>query len=168
MIYVCSLNHLPATVEMTGARHVVTVMGKLDRVTRPAAIAPDNHLMIAMDDVTEAAEGFAAPRGDHVERIIGFVRRWDRAAPLVIHCFAGISRSTASAFTAACAINPRRDEAEIAWRMRAASPTAAPNRLIVQLADGLLGRNGRMLAALDAIGPPVMAIEGEPFRVDLD
>ncbi len=31
---------------------------------------------------------------------------------MVVHCYAGISRSTASAFAAACALNPRRDEVE--------------------------------------------------------
>jgi predicted protein tyrosine phosphatase len=168
MIYVCSLSHLHATVENSGARHVVTVMGKLDRVTRPPAIAPDNHLMIAMDDIIAPAEGFAAPRSEQVGRIIDFVTRWDRAAPMVIHCFAGISRSTASAFAAACALSPHRSEVEIARRMREASPTAAPNRLIVELADDLLGRDGRMVAALASMRPSELAIEGDPFRIAID
>lgn len=168
MIYVCSLSHLHATVEKSGARHVMTVMGKLDRVTRPPSISPDNHLLIAMDDITAPAEGFAAPRSEQVGRIIEFALRWDRAAPMVIHCFAGISRSTASAFVAACALSPHRSEIEIARRMREASPTAAPNRLIVELADELLGRDGRMLDALAAMHPSALAIEGDPFRIEID
>jgi predicted protein tyrosine phosphatase len=87
---------------------------------------------------------------------------------LVIHCFAGISRSTASAFTIACALNPNRDEVTIARQIRAASPSAYPNRRIVTLADQVLTRNGRMVAALEAMGPGDMSVSGRPFRVDLE
>lgn len=168
MIHVCSLARLPSTVETTGASHVITVMGRIDRVTRPASIHVDNHLLVSMDDIIAPAEGFRAPDATHVRDLLDFARRWDRAAPLVVHCFAGISRSTATAFAAACALNPERTEADIAKRIRDASPSAFPNRLIVSLADELLGRKGRMIAAIDAIGPGLTVLEGEPFRVDLD
>ncbi len=56
----------------------------------------------------------------------------------------------------------------IARQIRAASPIASPNRLIVSLADQALGRQGRMLRALDNIGPATMMVEGKPFRVELD
>ncbi len=94
-----------------------------------------NHLKVAMDDITEVMEGFVAPSAAHIEQVLTFVRGWDRRAPLVVHCYAGISRSTASAFAAACALNPHRDEFSIARQIRAASPIASPNRLIVSLAD---------------------------------
>jgi predicted protein tyrosine phosphatase len=113
-------------------------------------------------------DGFVAPCADHVERVLAFVRGWDRAAPMVVHCYAGISRSTASAFAAACMLNPHRDEITIARQIRTASPIAQPNRLIVGLADRLLGRDGRMLRALDEMGPGSMMVEGRPFRVELD
>ena len=87
-------------------------------------------------------DGFVAPSDLHIEQVLNFVRGWDRSAPLVVHCYAGISRSTASAFAAACALNPHRDEIAIARQIRAASPIAAPNRLIVSLADKALRRRG--------------------------
>jgi predicted protein tyrosine phosphatase len=104
----------------------------------------------------------------NVEQVLAFVRGWDRHAPLVVHCFAGISRSTASAFAAACALNPQRDEIAIARQIRAASAIAQPNRLIVSLADKALGRDGRMLRTLDEMGPGSMTVEGKPFRLDLE
>ncbi len=168
MIHVCSLADLHATVAATGARHVLTVMGKISAVRRPPSILATNHLMISMDDITEPADGFVAPAREHIDQVLAFARGWDRAAPLVIHCFAGISRSTASAFTVACALNPQRDEMTIARQIRAASPCAYPNRRIVTLADQVLARNGRMVAALDAIGPGDMSVSGRPFRVDLE
>src|SRR6516165_7052725 len=84
MIHVCSLARLHATVEDTGARHIISLLA---------------------DE-------------EHVADLIGFVQRWNRRAPLVVHCYAGISRSTASAFTTVCALNPHRDERSIAQAMR--------------------------------------------------
>src|SRR3954454_17973588 len=168
MIHVCSLAALPETVRATGASHVLTVMANVDQVQRPVSVLPANHLKVAMDDIIEQMEGFVAPSELHVEQVLSFVRGWDRAAPLVVHFYAGISRSTASAFAAVCALNPHRDEIAIARQIRAASPIAQPNRLIVSLADKALGRQGRMLLALEAMGPGAMTVEGRPFRVDLE
>ncbi len=168
MIHVCSLAALPETVRLTGASHVLTVMGNVDQVQRPDSVLAANHLKVSMDDITEPMDGFVAPSQAHIEQVLDFVRGWDRGAPLVIHCYAGVSRSTASAFAAACALNPHRDEMTIARQIRAASPIASPNRLIVSLADQALGRQGRMLRALDTIGPATMMVEGKPFRVELD
>ena len=168
MIHVCSLAALPDTVKTTGASHVLTIMAKVDQVQRPETVLEANHLKVQVDDITEDIDGFVAPNDTHIQQVLGFVRGWDRSAPLVVHCYAGISRSTASAFAAACMLNPHRDEISIARQIRAASPIASPNRLIVSLADKALGREGRMLRALDEMGPGSMTVEGRPFRVDLE
>ena len=168
MIHVCSLARLYATVDETGARHIVTLLRLSDRVERPRHIAPENHLVLAVDDIAAPMEGYTVPGEEHVQRLIRFVGQWDRAAPMVVHCFAGISRSTAGAFVAACALNPQRDEQQIAWDMTRASRTAQPNAAIVTLADRVLKRQGRMVRAIETIGPADAATEGEPFRLDLD
>src|ERR1700693_3253581 len=144
MIHVCSLARLHETVEQTGARHVVTLLKDVDLVQRPGGIMSENHLILGMDDITGPLEGYIAPADEHVAKLLDFVRGWDRAAPLVMHCYAGISRYTAGAYVTACALNPGRDEFAIAQHLRRASATATPNIRIVTLADGLLGRDGRM------------------------
>ena len=78
------------------------------------------------------------------------------------------SRSTAGAFITACALNPGRDEAAIARAIRGSSKTAMPNVMLVVHADRILGRKGRMIAAVEALGPGMPALEGEPFRLDLE
>lgn len=168
MIHVCSLARLHSTVEETGARHIVTLMKDISVVQRPRAVAPDNHLLLDMDDITVEIDGYVAPQEAHVEKLVDFVGGWDRAAPLVVHCYAGISRSTAGAFITACALNPKRDEAAIARAIREASPIAQPNIRLVALADRLLERSGRMVAAIEAIGPGLAAYEGNPFHLDLE
>jgi predicted protein tyrosine phosphatase len=168
MIHVCSLSRLHKTVEDTGAQHVVTLLKDVDLVRRPDTIAPANHLILGMDDITEPLNGYIAPADDHVTKLIAFVQRWSRRNPLVIHCYAGISRSTAGAFVAACALNPQRDEQLIAQALRRASATAAPNLRIVSLADRVLGREGRMTSAIEMIGQAQPATEAEPFRLGLE
>lgn len=167
MIHVCSLSRLHATVDETGARHIVTLLRLVDRVQRPAHIAPENHLVLAVDDITMPMDGYTAPAHEHVQRLIDFVGVWDRGAPMVVHCFAGISRSTAGAYVAACALNPKRDEMQIAWDIRRASRTAQPNARIVSIADRLLKRDGRMIRAIEAIGAGDAAAEGHPFHLDV-
>ena len=167
MIHVCSLSRLYATVDETGARHIVTLLRLVDRVQRPTHIAPENHLVLSVDDITAPMDGYTAPAHEHVRRLIDFVTAWDRKAPMVVHCFAGISRSTAGAYVAACALNPKREEMQIAWDIRRASRTAQPNARIVSIADRLLKRDGRMVRAIDAIGVADPATEGHPFRLDI-
>src|SRR5206468_6874759 len=164
MIHVCSLARLYETVEATGARHVVTLLKDTDRVERPKSVVAANHLILSMDDITVPMDGYTLPCDDHVSALVAFVRGWDRAKPLVVHCYAGISRSTAGAYVAACALNPRRDELRIAQALRLASPTATPNPRIVSLADRMLRRDGRMVAAIESTGQGATAYEGAPFR----
>lgn len=163
-IHVCPLSRLDATVTGTGARHVVTLINIGTPMTRPTLVTAENHLFLGMNDIVEPAEGHVPPDLDHLEKLLGFVGRWDRGAPLVIHCFAGVSRSTAAAYVAACALDPKRDEMEAALALRAASPTATPNALIVALADAHLGREGRMSKAIRAIGRGAHCYEGVPFE----
>jgi predicted protein tyrosine phosphatase len=168
MIHVCSLARLHDTVRETGAMHVVTLIKDVSLVHRPASITAENHLLLDMDDITDEIDGYVAPAEKHVGDLLQFVRAWPRQAPLVVHCYAGISRSTAGAFVTACALNPQRDEQKIARAIRDASPTAMPNIRIVSLADRLLGRDGRMIAAIRSIGPGSSAYVSEPFRLDLE
>jgi predicted protein tyrosine phosphatase len=167
MIHVCSLARLHATVEETGARRVITLMRDVEMVRRPPTIEHADHLLLRLDDISEPLDGYTVPGEEHVADLLAFVRAWDRAAPLVIHCYAGVSRSTAGAFVSACALNPRRPEIEIAKDIRRLSPTATPNIRIVTLADRILGRDGRMVAAIEGIGRGIECYEGHPFRLDL-
>lgn len=166
-IHVCSIFRIADVAEATGARSLVTLLNREIRVDRPAVIPPERHLLVAISDVTQEIDGHVLADESHVETLLKFVRTWDRQQPLLIHCFAGISRSTAAAFITACALSPHHDEDEIAQRLRRASPTATPNAHLVALADKVLGRRGRMIAAIERIGRGEDCVEGEPFALEL-
>ncbi|MBY0361608.1 MAG: protein tyrosine phosphatase [Phreatobacter sp.] len=170
-VHVCSLSRLAATVQATGARHVVTLINEGTAVERPASVAQDDHLFLGMNDIVAPMEGYVAPADAHVERLLGFVGGWWRShgaqSPLVVHCWAGISRSTAAAFITACAINPAEDEQMLATELRRLSPSATPNLRLVTIADRMLGRDGRMVSAIERIGRGRDAFEGDPFALHL-
>jgi predicted protein tyrosine phosphatase len=110
------------------------------------------HLTLRFHDAHVASPGQVLPGAEHVDDLLAFVGRWDRSAPILIHCRAGIGRSTAAAFITACLHNPHADEREIAHALRSASPLARPNETLIKLADAALGRCDRMYRAISETG----------------
>lgn len=164
-IVVTPLSQLATQLALHRPSHVVT-LGSED----PAAL-PDGfdavRLALTFHDIVEPRAGLVAPDEGHVQALLDFAKGWSMDAPLLIHCYAGISRSTATAYIIASALNPTLDESELAGLVRSLSPSATPNIRLVTLADGILGRNGRMVAAICAIGRGADAFEGEVFSLPL-
>jgi predicted protein tyrosine phosphatase len=167
-ILVCPLSAVPHVVSASNACRLVSCLQEQIDVVTPHRIPPELHLRLSLHDVTAAMPGYVAPGETHIAELIAFALAWNGDGAMVVHCWAGISRSTAAAFTALCAINPRACEKAIAARLRLASPTAQPNRLMVAIADQALGRNGRMIGAIEAIGPGSFAREALPFSLPAD
>ena len=167
-LHVCPLSRLHETVAAIGPSHVVSLLGVGATIERPASIAPERHLVVSVSDIVEPMEGHVLAESTHMEQLLAFIRAWDRRNPLLFHCWAGISRSTAAAYVAACALAPERDEAELARSLREIAPSATPNARLIALADDLLGRQGRMVEAIRAIGRGAEAMEGTPFMLQLN
>jgi predicted protein tyrosine phosphatase len=168
MIHVCSLAKVDETVVKTGAERLLSLLAAGTEVVRPASIIPENHLHLVMHDIAVAQDGMTMPGEEHVRNLLDFARQWDLVKPMVVHCYAGISRSTASAYIIAAALSPKRDEVELAQTLRALSPSATPNPRLIAVADALLERNGRMIEAIEAIGRGADAFEGTPFALRID
>ena len=167
-LVVSSLAELPATVEKHGALDVLTLINADTSVPTPRGVAAERHLFLGFNDIDVPMEGLIAPSVEHLDRLLAFGRTWDRHKPLAIHCWAGISRSTAAAYILALAINPRLDEAELAQELRRRAPSATPNARLVALADEKLDRQGRMVHAIHAIGRGEDAFSGTPFILPLE
>lgn len=166
-LHVSSLSRLYETVAAVRASHVVTLINVGTVVERPPGIAAERHLFLGLSDIAAPLDGHILPAEEHLQRFLSFVGAWDRQAPMVVHCWAGISRSTAAAYIAACALKPDRDEEEAAEALRRAAPSATPNIRLVTLADAALGRRGRMIRAIERIGRGADAFEGTPFAMPL-
>ncbi len=164
-IHVCSLAALDTVVEQTHATHVISAINPWSIPDTPTRIDPTNHLKIAMNDIVEPQPGLVEPASDHIEDLLSFVDRWNGGGTLVIHCLAGISRSSAAAFITLCRLNEQTDEHVIATALRQASSTATPNSRMVALADRKMHRCGRMTKAVSTIGRGEARLAGQPFSL---
>lgn len=154
---------MPGLVARRAPSHLISLLDPEHDIPTPEPLTPERHLRLGLHDINDPGEGLTAPDEAAVVSLLAFARLWDEAAPLLVHCFAGISRSTASAFVLACERNPGASESGIALGMRRLSPQAYPNRRLVALADDMLGRRGRMVDAVRAMGGNDFVPEGAPF-----
>lgn len=135
------------------SREMVTLIAKEQAFHRPAVISADRHLTLEMNDITfKGNDKLIAPDDVHIQTLIDFAREWDQSAPLLVHCWMGVSRSPAAAIIVALAVKPEEDDAILAARLRTVSPFATPNARIIEIGDRLLERNGALISAVKAIG----------------
>lgn len=130
-------------------RHLVSIGDPADRP--PAGYGRIiSKLRLLFHDLEEDTDLEFGPARHHIEALISFVRRIsNEGGQLLIHCGAGISRSTAAALIVyAVWLGPGREEDAVAAMLRA-KPDAFPNRLMVRLADELLERNGSLTRAVE-------------------
>ena len=161
MIIVCGLYVAQTQIDVHGAKSVIGILSP--EMPHPEYTGIDRHLKLTFNDINSDTQGLISPRIADAKRLITFIENWDQKQPMLIHCWAGISRSTASAFAALCILRPNSDEMELAQELRTASPSATPNKMITSQVDQLLGRKGRMLNAVESIGRGANAYEGKPF-----
>lgn len=147
--------------------HVVSFRspGSASPVRRGAADAV--WLDLVFNDIAEPQAGLTPPSLGAVEALLDLATQWNGRAPLLLSCYAGVSRSPAAAYAVACLRRGPGEEAALAQALRAAAPSATPNPLIVALADAWLGRGGAMIDALRGIGRGADCFEGEAVRWDL-
>ncbi|MGH6762812.1 MAG: tyrosine phosphatase family protein [Phyllobacterium sp.] len=166
-IVVSPLSRIGETATLHKALQMVTLINTGTPVERPAHITPERHLFLGFNDINEPQDGMTPPGAEHIEQFIDFAQAWDQGSPLLIHCFAGISRSTAAAYITAIALNPEHDENTLATLLRERAPSATPNARLIAIADDILGRKGRMVDAISGIGRGADAFEGTPFTLPI-
>src|SRR6185312_2295028 len=120
--------------------HVITLLSPEHMIETPNGFPSDRHLRLGMHDVPDAWASDAAPCADHVDSLIKFGRGWQADAPMIVHCWAGVSRSMAAAYILLCERLGPGSEHTVAQAIRARAPHAFPNPLFVQLADAALQR----------------------------
>ncbi len=146
---------------------MVSLMGPGKASAQPSQIT-GGFLSLEFHDINTPREGLSPPNSCQISQLLEFIDRWDQTDPLLIHCWMGISRSTAAAAIALAQRDPDQDMAALAQRLRRNSPMATPNALMISLADDQLHLNGRLQQAIAAIGRGADAAQGEPFSMGLD
>ena len=162
LVVVSPLSAVPECIRLHAPSHLVTLLSPEYMIRIPDGVDRERHLQLSIDDIVETLAGASPPTERHVLHLLEFSRSWDAKAPILVHCWAGISRSMAAAFTILCDRLGPGCEDVVAQTIRAHAPHADPNRLFVRLADDMLGRRGCMVRAVETIGRGTLAAEGVP------
>lgn len=131
-------------------------------------------LKLNFHDVIEAEPGWVAPERFDVELLLAFGRNLGepgRAAGLeaiethlLVHCHAGVSRSTAAAILLLAQHEPARPAQDVVGQVIRARPRAWPNLRMIEIGDALLGRNGEIVASVRALYR--LALDREPWLAE--
>ncbi len=168
MILVTPLSAIEETIRRYKPSHMVTLLSPEHMIETPRGVA--HHLKLGLNDVSVTEESESPPGKHHVDQLIAFGRGWDAQSPMLVHCWAGVSRSMAAAYTLLCDRLGPGSERDIARSLRIRAPHAWPNALMVRYADDILGREGRMVEAIAEIGRGIIVAEGDcvEFPIALD
>jgi predicted protein tyrosine phosphatase len=162
-LVVCPLAEVDAQIGLIRPARMVSLLSP--QQAAPATPAGVHHLVLRFHDIGEPAPGLIAPDEAVVAQLLAFGGAWSEPGPMLIHCWMGISRSPAAALAIACACSPGRREQDVAQSLRASAPTATPNPLLIAVADRLLLRDGRLVAAARSIGRGAEAAQGSVFQL---
>ena len=147
---ICGIEEL----EAHAGRGVTHVLSIVDPGTPEppafASYAGHRRVTLRFHDIIEPDPDFTLPGRADVEAILAWGRELDAATPghLLVHCHMGISRSTAAMTMLLAQAHPDEAEQSVADHVRAVRPVAWPNLRMIELADALLGRGGRLTAAV--------------------
>lgn len=150
-IIICGLSEL-AEHAASGITHVVSILDPAWPDPHDFRhYAPHRRVVYRFHDVVEVGLGYAAPTQRDVSAILELGRELigEPAERLLIHCHAGVSRSTATAAILMAQNNPGR-EPDVFAELQRTRPYSWPNARMVRIADGLLERDGALIRELRA------------------
>jgi len=148
---VCGLDEL----DRHSGRGVTHILSILDpEWPEPEAFQdfdPHFRATLRFHDAIEPDPGVVLPEKSDVDAILEFGREAGDVRHLLIHCHAGISRSTAAMLMILAQADPRETEDAVVGRLLQVRPQAWPNSRMIGFADERLGREGRLSAAVARI-----------------
>jgi predicted protein tyrosine phosphatase len=154
-ITVCGIDELEGH-GATNASHVLSILDPEWPVPEAFGTYGEHEkLELRFHDISDETEGQVAPKEQDVERILAFGRDLQREPAntrhLLVHCHAGISRSTASMILILAQAMPERSAEEIVAIVHGIREKAWPNLRIIEFGDAMLNRNGSLVAATLAL-----------------
>jgi predicted protein tyrosine phosphatase len=152
VLTICGLEELDGH-SANGVSHILSILDP--EWPEPEAFrAFDPHLRTTLHfhDAIEPGPGIVLPEKADVEAILAFGRDvGEDLRHLLIHCHAGISRSTAAMAMILAQAFPQLNEDAIVDRLLRIRPQAWPNSRMIGFADELLGRKQRLSTAVRGI-----------------
>ena len=120
---------------------------------RPTCL-PDtrrNVLYLTFDDVEHKAHGEKPPKTEDILKILEFTKNNTAAPSILVHCRAGVSRSTATAVIMHMFWLGRGNEQQALDLVSnsISDRVIHPNVLMIKLADEIMGCGGRLIKVVD-------------------
>lgn len=158
-IFVCAASKVSRLTSQVGATHILSL---IDPGEKKPFMHPNfdkrNWRVFRFEDNLEEKD-LHSPTREHVSLIL----KWGRALPLdaiaIIHCTAGVSRSTAATLAVLVQFHGKDKIPECIEMLREVRPNAMPNPLITQFADDELDCGGKLFEAGEAMIPPSMRMD---------
>lgn len=174
---ICGIEELPGHCTpdtIPGVTHVLSILDPGWPEPEPIRnFDLERRLKLHFHDVIEPMPGWIAPERWDVELLLAFGRKLSQTAEtasqangthLLVHCHAGVSRSTASAILLLAQSNPSKPAHDIVGQVIRLRPQAWPNLRIIELGDALLGRDGEIVASVSMLYR--LALDREPGLAD--
>ncbi len=154
-ITVCGVEEL-AGHGATRATHVLSILDPDHPVPEAfGTFGEHDKLELRFHDIVEETQGLVAPRPEDAVAVLAFGRKVvaepGGAPRLLVHCIAGISRSTAAMAMILAQAMPDRPETEVLATVHGIREKAWPNLRMIEFGDALLRRRGRLIAATHAL-----------------
>lgn len=155
-ITVCGIDELPDHSEV-GVSHVLSILDPDWPVPDAfGSFGEHERLELRFHDVIETTDPtMLPPQPEHVEKLLAFGRdMMAEPAPgahLLVHCHAGVSRSTASMILIVAQARPEAPAEAIAQEIYRIRQKAWPNLRIIEMGDAMLGRGGTLVSAVSGI-----------------
>jgi predicted protein tyrosine phosphatase len=149
---VCGIEELAGHCEV-GVSHVLSILDP-GYPSPPAfgSFGEHERLELRFNDIIDERADAIAPRREDIETLLLFGRSLLRESPsnahLLVHCHAGVSRSTAAMALILAQSRPDRPAAHALAEVVRIRPQAWPNLRMIELGDALLGRGGEIVAAV--------------------
>ncbi|HEX3538355.1 MAG TPA: protein-tyrosine-phosphatase [Stellaceae bacterium] len=152
-ITICGIPEIEAH-SAAGITHILSIHDP-DLADPPefAGFPRHRRLSLRFHDIIEPQPQQVAPSAEDVERLLEFGAELGGAPNdhLLIHCHAGVSRSTAAAALILAQAAPERPAREVFAAIVRMRPRAWPNLRMLEFGDEILGRGGEIVAAVPAV-----------------
>ena len=173
-VTICGLDELADHCAL-GVTHVLSILDPGWPEPEPLRdFELSRRLKLNFHDVIEAEPGWIAPERFDVELLLAFGRSLGEIADeagaepaathLLVHCHAGVSRSTAAAILLLAQHEPARPAQNVVGQVIRARPRAWPNLRMIEMGDELLGRDGEIVASVRALYR--LALDREPWLAE--
>lgn len=153
LLTVCGLEELEEH-SSRGVTHVLSILDPLwPEPTAFGGYGEHRRTVLRFHDIIQPIEGQILPQRDDVEMILGFIddligETRGGNPHVLIHCHAGISRSTAAMTMLLAKAYPERNEMDLIDHLHSIREKAWPNSRMIAFADDILGRGGRLVEAV--------------------